>query len=208
MTPRSCTVDLVAGQMSHGTGHYRKTLDDLTGLYADRTAFERLATTNGRDVVYEVTEFRPTEASGDLIFGVTRMAPGTVGEEFFLTRGHIHAKPDRPEIYYGQRGSGLMVMESPEGEVDIVEIRDQTICYVPPYWIHRSVNTGSDDLVMAFCYPSDAGQDYDIIERSRGLRVRIVTDGAGGWTQIENADYVPRGRVDIETLRGRPATRP
>ncbi len=57
---------------------------------------------------------------------------------------------------------------------------------MPPYWIHRSVNVGDDDLVMLFCYPADSGQDYSIIERAGGMRARIVDDGAGGWKQIDN----------------------
>ncbi|TIN31988.1 glucose-6-phosphate isomerase family protein, partial [Mesorhizobium sp.] len=81
--------------------------------------------------------------------------------EYFMTRGHIHNQADRPEIYYGQKGRGLMLMESPEGEVRIVPIDAQTVCYVPPFWIHRSINVGDDDLVMLFCYPADSGQDYE-----------------------------------------------
>lgn len=153
-TPASCRVSPEAGTMSNGTGRYEKRLSDLAGLYADSAAFAALLA-DGDRVVYDVTEFRPSENGGDVIFGVTRMNPGRVGKEFFLTRGHIHAKSDRPEIYYGQKGTGLMQLESPDGETRIVEIGPQTICYVPPYWIHRSVNTGDEDLVMVFCYPAD-----------------------------------------------------
>jgi glucose-6-phosphate isomerase len=125
------------------------------------------------------------------------MNPGTVGDEFFLTRGHIHRVPNRPEIYYGQKGRGLMLMESPEGETSIVEIAPQTICYVPPFWIHRSVNTGTEDFVMVFSYPADSGQDYSIISRSGGMKSRIVASGAGGWTEVPNASYRPRSAEDI-----------
>src|SRR5690606_31013983 len=128
-------------------------------------------------------------------FGVTRMAPGRVGREFFLTRGHIHAKADRPEIYYGQRGRGLMLMESPDGETRTVEIGPQAICYVPPFWIHRSVNLGADALLLVFSYPADAGQDYDIITRSGGMRHRVVATADGGWTLAENTGYRPREAI-------------
>jgi glucose-6-phosphate isomerase, archaeal len=73
-------------------------------------------------------------------------------------------------------------MESPDGETRAIEIVARSICYVPPYWIHRSVNVGPEPLVMTFCYPSDAGQDYAIIARSGGMRHRVVSDPAGGWT--------------------------
>jgi len=44
------------------------------------------------------------------------MEPGRIGNEFFMTRGHIHAKGNRPETYYGESGKGLMLLESPEGQ--------------------------------------------------------------------------------------------
>jgi glucose-6-phosphate isomerase len=128
------------------------------------------------------------------------MSPGKVGAEFFMTRGHIHAVIDRPELYYGLKGYGLMLMESPDGESRSVEIRPNTVCYVPPYWIHRSINLGSEDFVMLFCYPADSGQNYDIIERSNGMRLRIVDDGAGGWRSIPNPHYAARSPEEVESL--------
>ena len=135
-----------------------------------------------------------------MIFGVTRLSPGKVGREFFMTKGHIHARADRPEIYYGQAGQGLMLMKSPAGEIRVVTVGPQTICYVPPYWIHRSVNVGSDDVVMVFSYPADAGQDYDIIARAGGMRSLVVEDGIGGWTLIDNPGYRPRSRAEIDRI--------
>ena len=197
--PASCRVDLSAGAMSGGSGRYEKRLSDLDGLYGDQAAFERLLR-RGDAVVYAVDEFRPSAAAGDMIFGLTRMAPGRVGDEFFLTRGHIHAKADRPEVYYGQKGRGLMQMEAPDGQTRVVEVGPQTICYVPPFWIHRSVNTGSGDFVMMFAYPADSGQDYGIIERSGGMRHRVMSDGSGGWELVENRAYRPRERHVVDTL--------
>jgi glucose-6-phosphate isomerase len=190
--PASCSVDLASGIMHGATGRYEKRLADLRGIYEDEAEFDRLVEQGANPVVYEVTEFRPSTESGDLIFGLTRMVPGKVGQEFFLTRGHIHAKADRPEIYYGQRGRGLMLMESPAGETRVVEIGPQTICYVPPFWIHRSVNVGEDDLLLMFVYPADSGQDYDIITRAGGMRHRVMAAGDGGWTLAENPRYRPR----------------
>ena len=85
-----------------------------------------------------------------------------------------------------------MQLKSPGGETRIVEVGAQTICYVPPYWIHRSINVGDEDLVMVFAYPSDSGQDYGIIEAANGMRHRVMTDGNGGWRLTENAMYRPR----------------
>src|SRR5688572_1500945 len=140
--PGICVVDVAKGELRGATNRYKKTFGDLAGLYEDEDAYAALARTMADHIVYEVTDYKPSQDAGDMIVGVTKMLPGKVGREYFLTRGHIHAKADRPEIYYGESGHGLMLMESPGGETRIVEIAPKTICYVPPYWIHRSVNTG------------------------------------------------------------------
>ncbi|MFM2086212.1 MAG: hypothetical protein RLZZ237_1081, partial [Pseudomonadota bacterium] len=121
----------------------------------------------------------------------------------YLTRGHVHAIIDRPELYYGLKGKGLMLMESPDGETRIIEIAPNTACYVAPHWIHRSVNVGDEDFVMLFCYPADSGQDYGIIERSQGMKLRIVDDGAGGWRSVENPAYSGRSEADVLALLAR-----
>lgn len=196
--PHICQVNVDTGLMANASEHYKKTYDDLAGLYADATAFAALLTQRSGQVAYEVTQFIPKPAGrADMIFGLTRMEPGKVGDEYFLTRGHIHARANRPEVYYGQKGTGLMVLESPQGEVRVCEVGPQSICYVPPYWIHRSVNVGTGDFVMHFSYPADSGQDYGIVERSGGMRARIVDDGAGGWKQVENPNWRPRTADEV-----------
>jgi glucose-6-phosphate isomerase len=155
-----------------------------------------------------VTELRPSSRSGDLVFGVTRMQPGTVGSEFYLTRGHLHAVADRPEIYRGEAGRGVMLLESPAGETRALEVTPDTVCYVPPYWVHRSVNVGPDELVMSFCYPADAGQNYAVIEHAHGMRRRVVAAGSNGWQLAENHAYRPRTPAEIAAILavGKPGT--
>ena len=115
-------VDVVRGQLVGATSRYVKTLADLEGLYEDAVAFDALKGVMGDEVAYEVTDYKPSANPGDMIIGVTRMLPGKVGREYFLTRGHIHANANRPEMYYGESGCGLMLLESPEGEIRTVEI--------------------------------------------------------------------------------------
>ncbi|MCG8333207.1 MAG: glucose-6-phosphate isomerase [Proteobacteria bacterium] len=198
--PRRCDVDVRSGVLGNADHHYQKSLKDLTGLYSDEQAFKELVAVRGNDIVYEVTSYHPGSKTSDLILGITRLSPGKVANEYFMTRGHIHAIGDRPEIYYGQSGKGLMLMESPDGKMRICEVNEQSICYVPPFWIHRSVNVGAVDLVMMFTYPADSGQDYGIIDRSGGMRSRIVDDGAGGWTESENPNWKPRSMAEIEEI--------
>ena len=197
--PTRCVVDVRTGTLRGATGRYEKRLSDLDGIYADEAAFAALLR-NGDPLVYAVEDLKPSATAGDMIFGVTRMVAGKVGDEYFVTRGHIHATANRPEIYYGESGSGLMLLESPEGEIRIVEIGPRAVCYVPPYWIHRSVNVGRDDLVMTFAYPADSGQDYGIIAASGGMRQRIVEDREGGWRAVDNSHYRPRSAAEIDRV--------
>ena len=191
-SPSQCRVDLKAGQLEGFTNSYEKYYRELVGLYQDQTEFSHLLAEKADAIAYQVTEYRPSTNSGDMIFGVTRMEPGKVGSEYYMTRGHIHAKPNRTEIYCGEAGQGIMLLESPAGEICTVEIFPRSICYVPPYWIHRSINIGNEPLVMTFAYPADSGQDYDIIAKAGGMRSRIIDDGMGGWKAIDNVAYRPR----------------
>lgn len=190
--PSSCHIG-ADGSMLGRTGIKTNRIADLAGLFADAAAFERLAAERGAEIAYEVHEYRPGRvAPQELIFGTSMVQPGRVGAEFMMTRGHIHRMADRPEIYYCQQGHGVMHMESPHGETRPVAMSPGEVVYVPPYWIHRSVNTGTDVLITFFSYPADSGQDYGIIERARGMRTLIVDDGAGGWRESDNPRYVPR----------------
>ena len=181
--PSVATVVPATGVLTGANGHYQKTIQDLSGVYFDQVAFEDLKKDQGSQVAYEVYEYRPNTNPGDLIFGTSILYPGKVGSEYYMTRGHIHAQGDRPEIYYCQTGRGVMLMENLDGETNAVEMKPNDIVYVPPYWIHRSVNVGTTSLVTLFCYPADSGQDYEIIARSGGMKSLIVDDSAGGWRQ-------------------------
>ena len=189
MPPATTVVQPQTGALQGATGRYEKRFSDLRGLYLDEAALEQRIRETGDSVAYAVEDFRPSARAGDLIFGTSTVQPGRIGREFAMTRGHIHAVGDRPEIYYCQSGQGVMLMELADGTIEVAELRPQGIVYVAPHWIHRSVNVGSEALVTVFCYPADAGQDYDIIARAGGMRVLITPDGEGGWRQEPNPRY-------------------
>ena len=194
--PTSHRIDPLSGALPGATGHYSKKLSAMAGLYEDEERFSQALKKGGDAIVYTVSDVRPDSVHGDLIFGTTFMQPGQIGNEFFMTRGHIHAKANRPETYYGESGKGLMLLESPEGVTQVLELLPRQMVYVPPFWIHRSVNIGSVPLVLSFCYPSDSGQDYSIIERSGGMASRIVANGSD-WQEIPNLSYRPRETSEI-----------
>lgn len=82
-------------------------------------------------------------------------------------------------------GTGMMVMETPEGESSVMELVPGPALYVPPRWAHRSVNTSAtEDLITFFVYPGNAGHDYGTIEQ-KGFR-KIVVEQDGKPTVIDN----------------------
>ena len=194
--PTLHAIDAVSGSLTDSARRYVKRVSDLVGIYGDKDEFARIERRRGNEIAYSVSDLGRSLAPGDLIYGTTWMAAGRIGGEFFMTRGHIHSKPDRSETYAGLSGRGVLLLESPTGDVRTLEIAAGIVVYVPPYWIHRSVNTGDCPLVMSFCFPADAGQDYGIIERSNGMKVRVMADG-DGWRCVENEDYRFRSAQEI-----------
>jgi glucose-6-phosphate isomerase len=62
-----------------------------------------------------------------------------------------------------------------------------TVAYVPGWWGHRTVNTGSEPFIFFAAYPADAGYDYGTIERE-GFPV-IVVERDGKPQVVENPRY-------------------
>ena len=176
------------GRLGGSNGRYDKFLPDLAGLYRDADAYaERLAADEGQPV-YWVESSRTEDGPGGLITGLSVLEPGTVGREYAMTRGHLHAVADRSELYVGVAGRGVMVLETLDGRSEVVDVTPGRAVYVPGWWVHRSVNTGDERFVTLFCYAADAGQDYGIIERAGGMRSLVVVDG-GGYAVEPNPDH-------------------
>jgi glucose-6-phosphate isomerase len=190
--PAACSIEPTSGAMTNATDRYRKRLRDLRGVFADAEAYQARVAADPDRVVYEVYDHRGEERAGDLIFGTSILHPGTVGSELHLTRGHLHAIADRSEIYSCLAGHGVMLMETLDGESRAVELRPGETVYVPGHWIHRSVNVGSETFVTQFCYPADAGQDYEVIQRAGGMRQLVVQAPEGGWTLEPNPAWSRR----------------
>ncbi|GAA5066307.1 glucose-6-phosphate isomerase [Thermocatellispora tengchongensis] len=176
------------GVLRGGDGRYEKFLGDLAGLYRDEAAYRAALAADAGAPVYWVETSTPEHGDGALTVGISVLEPGTIGDEFYMTRGHLHRLADRAELYYGLSGRGVMLLESLDGESRAVEIGPGTAVHVPGHWVHRSVNVGEERLATLFCYPADAGQDYEIIARAGGMRRLVVRDG-DGWTTRPNPDH-------------------
>ncbi len=176
------------GRLRGSNGRYEKFWPDLAGLYRDEAAYRaRLAADDGA-AVYWVENSRTEDGPGGLITGISVLEPGTVGDEYAMTRGHLHAVADRSELYLGLSGRGVMILETVDGRSEVVEVTPGQAVYVPGHWVHRSVNVGSERFSTLFCYAADAGQDYAIIERAGGMRSLVVAEG-DGYAVRRNPDH-------------------
>lgn len=153
-------------------------LGDLRGIFHDAEAFERMVAEGGNPLVYTVQSVEMGDGEGDLHYGLGTILPGRVGDEYFMTRGHLHAWRPAAEVYIGLEGEGLMVMESEGGETSVEPLGRGRIVTVPGSTAHRTVNTGGEPLRYIGVYPARAGHDYaSIAERNFGLVV-VEREGA------------------------------
>jgi len=192
-SPYAFSVALPQGRPDRFGRHVQRRLTEMTGQFLDQDAFEAMAA-SGNPVIYEVYELVRPQTAGELNHGLSVVHAGKVGDEYFMTKGHFHAQLERAELYYCLWGEGLMVMETPEGEWAVEELRPGRVLYVPPRWAHRSVNTGkNEDLITLFTYPADAGHDYGTIER-QGFR-KLIIECAGRPIAVDNPRWrSPEGK--------------
>ena len=186
--PVALTILAADGRLDGSNGRYERFLRDLGGLYRDGQAYRALLMTAEEEPVYWVETSHTEDGAGGLITGISVVEPGVVGREYAMTRGHLHALADRSELYVGLTGHGVMILETLDGQSEIVEVTPGKAVYVPGYWVHRSVNVGADRFSTLFCYAADAGQNYGIIERAGGMKSLVVVDG-DGWAGQPNPDH-------------------
>ena len=162
--PFAVDFDLAAGVMKNPKSHLARRASDMRGHYRDAAALEALIA-EGDPVHYEVFETPVPHEYGHLMYCISDLKPGCVGEECFMTKGHYHTRINTGEIYLALRGRGYMMMKTTDGRCRFEEFAPGRMVYVPPYWGHRSINTGDEPLISFCVYPGDAGHNYGDIER-------------------------------------------
>lgn len=174
--------DAAAGRLRNGK-RVERHLVDLKGCFVDPKAYEvRLA--QGNPLVYAVAGMEHPQGEGDLHYGLGILYPGKVGDEYFLTKGHLHSWRPAAEVYVGLLGQGKMLLEDEKtGESRLETLGKDSIVYVPGHTAHRTVNTGSEPLVYLGIYPSRAGHDYGAIA-GKNFRM-LVVDRQGVPTLVE-----------------------
>ena len=78
------------------------------------------------------------------------------------------------------------MMKTEDGKCVYEKMTRGSMVYVPPFWAHRSINTGKKDPLVSFCvYPGDAGHNYGDIEKT-GLPETSISTQRQSRNRIRN----------------------
>jgi glucose-6-phosphate isomerase len=158
-----------------GASRTERHLSDLDGIFLDESAY-RAARALGDALIYSVEAVEPGAGDGDLHYGLGVIQPGRIGQEYFMTKGHLHRWREAAELYIGLSGNGVMLLEDEAtGESRMLPLGPGCAVYVPGHTGHRTANTGVAPLSYIGVYPAKAGHDYGVYA-SRNFRCAIVDD--------------------------------
>ncbi|MFN8491104.1 MAG: glucose-6-phosphate isomerase family protein [Caldilineaceae bacterium] len=163
-------------------------LGDLANAFADGKAVQA-ALTLDNPLIYRATQVEDRSGEGDVHYGIAIIYPGKVGNEYHLTKGHIHAWRPAAEVYICLGGEGMMLMENERtGECLAAPLQRNHTLYVPGYMAHRTINIGSEPLVYWGILSCRAGHDYGAIGERNFRQVVVEIDGKP--TVMERSDYL------------------
>jgi glucose-6-phosphate isomerase len=159
-----------------GIDRISRRVKDLQSIFSDNEAYAAL---DAEQVVYNVESFFPVPNSteGGLFYGITTIKPGTVGDEYFMTKGHFHSIRNRAEIYFTVDGEGMLILMDEQRNTRAEKMTAGSIHYIPANIAHRTANTGDVDFVFGAVWPADAGHDYDTIARQGFSKILVKQNG-------------------------------
>ncbi len=164
----------------------QRRLQDIQGIFADQKKVKEILQSEN-PLIYEVYGLDLPEKEGHLIYCLSVVYPGKIGKEYFMTKGHFHARRDTAEIYMGLKGEGYLIMQTFDGEFYPLKVTPGAIAYVPPFWGHRSVNTSREKFIQLAIYPGNAGHDYKIVEDYGFCKILVEENGKPVF--INNPEY-------------------
>jgi len=179
--------DLADAKLDGGSVVERR-LSDLRDCFVDMEAYSATLAVDD-PLLYRVTAVEPASGAGDLHYGLGVLFPGKIGEEYFLTKGHLHQTREAAEVYIGLSGEGQMLLEDEAtGESRLETFGSGRVVYVPGHTAHRTINTGVQPLTYFGVYPANAGHDYGAIAKRNFLQV--VLERGGKPVALDRSTYL------------------
>lgn len=174
---------LTSGEIPNPDEIWVRRLRDVKDYYHDRKAYE---TMDPDAVVYRCYT---SAKNPELMYLVTEISPGKVGDEYFKTKGHFHARPEAPGIYTCFSGLGVAVLQHKDENrpVMIAPFERGTILFIPPYYGHRVVNIGDDKVIYLCIAAADSGWSYDLFAEKDFRYLIVEKDNKA--TFVENPKY-------------------
>jgi len=187
MQPFTTEIDFTSGVFTPSRNLITRKLSDMATMYADVEAAQAILESGDDPILYEVQVVDLPEEEGQILHCTTKIYPGKIGDEYYMTKGHYHSRREQGEVYLGLSGTGYLVMQTESGEISTVPMNPGTAAYVPPYWAHRTVNIGTEPFVFFAAWAGEAGHDYGTIERD-GFR-KLLIEKDGDLKIIDNPKY-------------------
>ncbi len=148
-------LDLLTGVIEPSLHTATRRYKDLLGI------FENFDPDLDPETIIYQTYGSPGDAEGErLLYGTTVLMPGAVCGEQFMTRGHVHIRPDRGELCLTLEGSGILLLASEDGSYTSETMNPGSIHDIDGRLGHRVLNTGNVPLVFFVTWMSDCGHDY------------------------------------------------
>lgn len=149
-------------------------ISDMPGCFEDE---KKQSGIDQKTIVYKVEMHQAVEngTRGGLFFGFSHVYPGLVGDEYFMTKGHVHQKKTHAEYYWCTAGRGVLLLMNKNRNCRLEELEPGSLHYINGSFAHRLINTGTEKLIVGACWPSDAGYDYaSVLQNGFSVRLKKV----------------------------------
>lgn len=174
--PTSVSIDLLNGNMSPFTVHDIRRVSNLVEQYSDELcAKELIGQTN--PIVYEIYHHTFITNNSDMAMGMSIIAPGKVGIEYFMTKGHLHEQYNQPEIYYCVKGSGYLLLDDFKNDFQAPKFSEGVAVHIPPQYAHRVVNIGDEQLIFVSAFHVAAGHVYEPVTKYGFAQLVVEENG-------------------------------
>ena len=163
-------MEIIDSGLFHAFGDFPKgeKVEKSEKLYSQAKGFYESIDSSLPDgtVMYEVYVVNADKIEeGYLNWGLSVLNPVTVNGECNMTRGHFHADLNCEEYYWTSNGTGLLMYMDEEGKCWCESMKPGTLHHINGHYAHRLINTGEEQLRVVCVWNSNAGHDYQRVEK-------------------------------------------